>query len=368
METQTKTKQYKRTPQEIIIEMISALRKPDGLARTRLVYGVGLNYTTAQPYFDYLRKRNLINPLVFKKPVTLTNNGQSVPLKPDEFNDFNYKGGMRTPIQIEERIREVAYELGEASLYDLIRNADSNWYLLKRYLHKMREDGDLEESPNGRYRLTPFGLSKLDLSKVQGHIIVRRPRSSGPGETLTRILEVAYSGVNRSKIRHVVHPKSKRTSSYIAFLLQYGLLSQSDGITSRFQTTDLYEELDKEALPYALSILIDSDPEGEGRQSDPEREGRPENRHLRHLLEREILLELSKPRSISRLRLEFTLTTEQQKRYLPALIGRGYVSPVQQGRHTFYKRTSQGEDFLRRIDNCVEQLRLKRGLEDRISN
>jgi predicted transcriptional regulator len=168
-----------------------------------------------------------------------------------------------------------------------------------------------------------------------------------PGEKITRILEFISTFSDGATIIDITRrSKSWRgLNEWFGFLNMYQLLSKED---ERFHTTDFYNRLDKEALPYALDTVFTED------LLDPALE--PPKR-TGHLMRKHILDELSEygPQYISVFSVD--LGDSNAKQHLIGLESDEYISPVQKENRVVYQITPPGINLLERINQCVDQLR-----------
>lgn len=347
MATQVQEQRKKhRVAEEIVIDLIEALRQsPDGLSQIRLVEEAGLHWYTRDLFFGYMAERGLIEPLSGNEPIKLTYRGRTIPLEPEEFSNFQYPGGKRSGFGIRRDIRRVILGYGKASPNDIAIMASLSGSAVHRHLNQQEADGEIIRISNNSYGLTEYGLSKTQDDRyppIERIERIKRPISSGTGETLTRILEAACEDGYKSM--GGLAPTIKRPSRlnrYIQVLFKYDLLAIRDG---EYHTTDFYEELDKEALPYALDILVDA-------ELSKKKRGK--------FIEWKILQESYKPRSVRYFRRVLKGEGRTYEKHLDILKEKKYVSSTQQGITTFYKTTRKGESLITRIGDCAEQLRLK---------
>ena len=343
--------QAQRQPHDFIIVMSEDLRGTDGVSKAALELNTGVDHRTLSPYIDYLTKKGLVtvNETRHVHYVGLTELGKEIPLEPEQFADFRYGSGKKTEIQALQDIADVIYRYGGTATKREISTGASLGSLRRiRLLDHMIKEGYIEEriarepkyGHNEEYMLTQAGLSKFP---DPGSRIQRRAITSGLGEMLTRVVEAAYNGAERTGLRYITSYGTAQLDTSIGILAQFNLLSESDGI---FHITERYDNLDKEALPYALDKLL--------------REENILQKKTRHLSELQLLEQLSEPRNAA----YFTKSGMDDlilKKILEALKQRGYITSDREENVRYqrqhYQRTLLGYDFMQRVNATVEQLK-----------
>jgi predicted transcriptional regulator len=353
MVTQTQREKH-RTGEEIIVELLRTLRSSqNGLTKNKLMDRVVVTYSNRYLFEDYMVRSGLIKSATSgKMSVELTDKGQTIPLEPEEFSDFKYEGGIRSRFGVRRDVIRVIYGHEEASLTDILIGALSSWNKVRKHVDELERDNMVVRNQNGKYEFTEVGLSKIQSDKYPPIERIRRPITSGVGETLTRMLEAAHDGGKRGMRELAPTLTSHNLSQYVGILYRYQLLGGHDG--EFYTTTNFYEGLDKEALVYSLDILA-------GSEISKNKSGTS--------VEWNILQGLSRrPGSITDLR---RIRGEDHsvdrrilrgdnsayKKHLTALKREKYVSSFRQGGSTIYELTPRGDDLVDKVNKCVEQLR-----------
>jgi len=324
-----------RDAQKIIVELLRELQdSSDDLSRTTLSIYVDIGTGRMDKFFGYLHREGLIEAPIHRGPVILTDEGRRAPLTEEHYNNFRHKSGYRTTEGIRNAIRNVTRQLGQASISDIGKEIGTYQSNMRRYLDDLESKGDMMVSSDGKYTLTKLGLSKV--SDTSDTLIMRANKtwSTGTGEIFTRMLDEARGGTNKTRLLY--SNKGTRGTFYLDLLIQCGLLLQSDGL---YYTTKLYDEVDAEALPYALSVIVN--PKHKGRSS---------------LHPVDILNTLSEPRSAYHVANGIRTNHSTLHKPLDMLVEKHYVSTIPKGKRTLYQRTPEGEDFLKRVDGCLEKL------------
>ena len=248
--------QEKRDSSDILISILSALRKADGsLLKTKASHLSNTITPQFERYLAYLLSHGLVEALEDKKPLTLTEKGWNIPLKPEQFMDYENRLGQRAKIQIYRDIAYAIYNHGGRALITHITNGARLSHVTAHYLDEMIKEGYISKFPLGKkqrgaYELTDDGKSRFPNPMVNG--VESYSRRSG-GEVLARILELAQDGSNKIGLVLGASIGFKQIDNYIGFLLKYNLILQSDSV---FRATGLHGAIDKEILPYALELML----------------------------------------------------------------------------------------------------------------
>ncbi|TSC63775.1 MAG: hypothetical protein G01um101493_333 [Microgenomates group bacterium Gr01-1014_93] len=339
----------RRSPTDIVIEILEFLREnPKGVRQNQIVYMVYLSSAQGTRYSEYLHGKGLIE--VTQEPrgkrITATPKGFQIGLIEENFRDVSRR---RTKAQLYEDIAYAIYRNGKnESRSSIFRDAGLSWKMRVRCIAEMESAGDLELNANGKYQLTEAGKAKY---QDPGTRVRKRPTYSSPGECLARILEEASDGITRNQINSKRLPSPTYSGPWcIEFLLTHGLLSKAESGSTRaktFYSTEFYQSLDKEALPYALDAIIWEDRLDSGSNT----------RRTAQLIQLDILEKASEPHTIRYFIGIVTSDNLTYKKHIAQLQQKGYLEPVQQGRYTFYQRAPKGTEFLESAATTVNQIR-----------